>query len=163
MIEADFKGFDQLDMALKKFPAKLVKKALGKSLKKGANEILKDAKARVPVKTGTLKKSLAVRILPRKAVGNRTVVEIWARKGKKYKNDGWYANLVEFGTQRHIAKAVNKDVLASPDSVFGKEVEIPNVPAKPFMRPALAAKASDAIKTAGNAMAIEIEKLNIDN
>lgn len=165
-LKVTFDGFDEIEKALKKFPARIVKKALGKAIKTGSKPILADARQRVPVRTGNLKKSLAIRNLPKSEAGNRTIVEVYARSGGKFKHDGWYAHLVEFGTQRHIVKAKNSPVLSTnftgsgEYTFFGKQTTIPNIPGKPFLRPALSAQAQRVINISGVTLAAEIERLS---
>ena len=170
-LKVDFKGFDEVEKALKKFPARIVKKALGRAIKKGSKPILTEARRKVPVRTGNLKKSLAIRNIPKREVGNRTIVEVYARSGLKFKHDGWYAHLVEYGTSTHEVSAPGKRnptsfVLASNFTgsgayvFFGKEITIPDIPHHPFLRPALSTQAQRVISISGISLAAEIERLS---
>lgn len=85
-----FKGLELLTKTLRTLPKKVEKKVIMKALRKGGRVIIKDARARVPVRTGKLRKSLFQKAAP-------------ARRGKLLlqvatKKEAWYAHLVEFGT-----------------------------------------------------------------
>lgn len=123
-----------MESALKRFPITVEKKIAKAAVRAGANVILKEARARVPQDSGTLRKSLRL-VARSKRVGN-AVVSVVTRSGKKWNSRGmnaWYAGLVEFGTK------------------FKR--------AQPFMRPALDSKSNDAIKAMGDMIRKKIAAL----
>jgi HK97 gp10 family phage protein len=118
-------GEKELDRILSNLPKAFTDKVLVSAFKKAADPVVKAAKARVPVGNkphmrysggrvvatyypGNLQKSIgAMQVKDKK--GNKAVL-VKPRRGAKWKNDGYYAHLVEFGTS--------------------------NSPAQPYMRPA---------------------------
>lgn len=83
-----------------------------------ASETAKEAKRRVPVDTGNLKKSIIAK--RRKSDPDKPISEVQAQRGKDKKHDGFYWRFVEYGTSGGAA---------------GPQ------PARPFLQPAV-----DAIK-----------------
>jgi len=70
---------------------------LSKSVIHGlASETAKEAKARVPRKTGTLKK--AIKAKRRRGKPGQPVSDVIIEQGKNAKNDGFYWFFVEYGT-----------------------------------------------------------------
>lgn len=138
-------GSKELSKQLNKLAKKAASGAVRKALRAGGNVILKEARIRVPRKTGTLKKSLG--IVSRKGTRTSFRVSITNRQGKKLKNDGWYGHFIEFGVKPH--------------SLSGKKEtrrKHKGHAAKPFMRPAYELKKRQAIKTFRERMWQEILK-----
>jgi len=70
---------------------------LSKSFVHGlASETSKEAKKRVPKKTGTLKK--AIKAKRRRSTPDKPVSDVIIEQGKSAKNDGFYWFFVEYGT-----------------------------------------------------------------
>ena len=109
----------QLMSALKELPKNIQKNVMVGATRAGAVAIAEEAKLRVPVDTGDLKKSIGV--TRRKGDVNIVRFSISPRKGKGL--GGWYAHFVEFGTSKQ--------------------------PAQPFMRPAYENSSEEALKRAG--------------
>lgn len=106
--ETKIRGLKELDDALSQFPAKLAKKAMAQAAREGANILFREIKARVPVDSGNLLKSLAIKAWNKKGrivflVGPRVTSrkKTGKRERREVKNDGWYAFLVEFGTVKN--------------------------------------------------------------
>ena len=111
-------GLKELDRELRKLPDAVGRKALADALEDGAEVIVEEARRRVPVRTGKLKKAIKS--------GNRKAgkVEASVDVGIDYTFKGGavrYGHLVEFGTKR------------------GQR-------ARPFMRPAFDAKTRQAVE-----------------
>jgi HK97 gp10 family phage protein len=66
-------------------------------------------------------------------------------------NDAFYARMVEFGTQRHIIKA-RKGGMLNINGRLVSQVDHPGARAKPFMRPAFAAKEGEALQEIKDAL-----------
>lgn len=144
--------------------AALDKKAVRRALKAGINEITKvvakDAKSRVPKRTGQLKKSIGRKVTVKKD-GSKVIGFVGPRSGFRVVINGVpvnpikYAHLVEFGRREVVAgkakgKATGKKVLSGDGRpltgkaakqagpfrrvIFGKRVR--SVPPRPFLRPA---------------------------
>lgn len=125
-------GLESLQKQLEQLTQATTKKVLRSSGRKALNVYVKDAKGKVPVDTGNLKKSIG--IISAKRQGKEKVNLIAGprrAKGKEMQVDGetvmkgemkgYHAHLVEFGT-----------------------VEMP---AQPYLRPALDATQDQIIKT----------------
>lgn len=91
-------GLKELDRAVKKLPKGMQRRVLNNALRAGGRVIQKKAKALVPVKTGTLKRSIVVRT--GKAKQGAATVFVTTTSGKGEKNDAWYSHIVEFGGKR---------------------------------------------------------------
>lgn len=138
MSKLDFKliGAKQLNEALKNIPIKFEKQIAKGAIRAGASVILKEAKANVPVRGGTLKRSLQVVARKNKGGYKGARVSVIARKGKKFqarRMDAWYSHIVEFGSRFR--------------------------PANPFMRRAFDSQSTNAIKAVSIYIQKRIEKL----
>lgn len=145
MIELNIKGADDLKRALEQIATKMQNNVLRSAVREASKPVLDEARARAPVltapdprrKPGTLKRAIGIRsprIKGRMVVGGVTVrsqspkqvAAFKARTNKKAAdnpNDAFYAPFVEFGTAK--------------------------MRARPFMRPALSARAQSAIDALG--------------
>lgn len=99
MVSATF-DTKKLIETLQKFPKNIQKNVMVGAVRAGANVIRDEARRKVPIKTGTLKKSIVS--IQRKAQGGQITFSVTPSKGKP--NDGWYAHFVEFGTSHSSAK-----------------------------------------------------------
>jgi HK97 gp10 family phage protein len=157
MLNEDFNivGGEQLQKFLNTFPVKLERRIVKRSLRPGASLISKEAKSRVQRKTGTLRKAIAVR-----SVKNRLAVEVYVRRGKGQKNDGWYAHILEGGAKPHVIRPWKdrKKVLSGGGVIYGKRIKHPGTVAKPFMKPALESKAQQAVHVVAERMTRLIER-----
>lgn len=129
-------GAKELDRALKQMGPKFEKRIAKGAVRAGATVIAKQAKLNAPVESGTLRKSIKV-VSRSRRVGD-AVASVATRSGKKWASRGmnaWYAGKVEFG-----APGIGID-------------------AKPFLRPALDAKAPEAIKAMSEYIQKRIAKM----
>lgn len=149
------KGGKKLAATLKLLDLKTERKFGMQALRAGARVIIKDARKRVPVKTGLLRRR---GFITKAAKGRRNeiVLTLGTRGGK---NAPWYAHLIEFGTKPRTIKA-RKAVLVNPESgqVFGKTVEHPGTRAKPFFRPALDENKTEVLEAIGKKLFDLLEK-----
>lgn len=99
MVSATF-DTKKLIETLQKFPKNIQKNVMVGAVRAGANIIRDEARRKVPIKTGTLKKSIVS--IQRKAQNGLITFSVTPSKGKT--NDGWYAHFVEFGTSHSSAK-----------------------------------------------------------
>lgn len=114
-----------LNEALKTLEDKLARKLSMKALRKAGRVIVKEAKLRVPVRTGLLKKSIALRAKQRRKRGSPAIV-VGTTK------DAPHAHLIERG---HVQ--VGKR---------GKKF----VAARPFLRPAFDTKHDEFVRLLGD-------------
>jgi HK97 gp10 family phage protein len=99
-------GLEELQKKMTGLGPELSKKALGFAVAAGARVIRDEAKARAPVRTGTLQKSLYVKSIPELATPWERTYYIGARRGKRFRKkgmDAWYFPMVEFGTVHNDA------------------------------------------------------------
>ena len=93
-------------------------------LKNGTNAVAREARQRVPVRSGKLKKSIKTRF---------SMVKL---EGQVYSNVP-YAHLVEFGSRAHTVRPKKKKALRffKGGPVFTKRSRIPAQAGKPFFKP----------------------------
>ena len=91
-------GLDEVLRKLKKLPERVQKNVITGAIRAGAKPIVREAKALVPTKTGTLKKSIG--IVKRKSKDKNIIHFSVAPRVKK---GGFYAHFVEFGTVKTSA------------------------------------------------------------
>lgn len=136
MARTSVTGFQQLRINIEILERKIGRGAMRVALTKASRLVVADAKRRVPVRTGTLKKSLRAKVKtyvrrgtvvaiigPSRSVSAQ--VDFGSDKGIETLRPSKYSHLVEFGT-------ATKGVRYNP----GIAREPGNSP-KPFLRPAL--------------------------
>lgn len=129
-----------LAFRLNELSAKHAKKAIKKGIDAATKFVAADAKARVPRRTGLLKKSIGRRVQSYRGgtvvsglVGPRRGFATVLPSGKKV-NPAKYAHLVEFGRKVVVAKKALLLADRVEGVVFGKQVRA--VAPRPFLRPA---------------------------
>lgn len=139
------KGLSELSKFLDELTPKLQKNVMRGSLRSGIKVIQTEAKATAAFadKTGLLRKGLKISTNSKGGV----VTASLKATGKHAFLAGW----VEFGTAAHIIKAKDGGALSFGGGVV-QSVEHPGVRAHAFMRPALDARASDAVVAAAEYM-----------
>lgn len=145
-----FKGGKELAQALRDLPAKLERQVLSEALVAGANVIAKEAKQNVPRVSGDLKRSIRVTKGAKKKK-RKGIVMAEVKAGSK---KAFYYAFVEFGTAAHIIKGKNGGNLKFT-ARDGRSTETPSVNhtgaiAKPYLRPALDAKNTEAVRAVGS-------------
>ena len=172
-------GGAELQAFLDQLPAKMGANIMRSAMRQGANVIAAEAKQNVPVgaPSSTNKKRYggyagalrdSIRVSTKNSKG-KVIASVKAGGKTKRGANVYYAHIVEFtGAVAHVIKAKGKGAL-SFGGFFGKSVKHPGMRAKPFMRPALDAKANAALQAVGdqvkkrltkeglNAPAVEIE------
>lgn len=129
-------GGRELDELLQTLPTKIEKNITRAGLRAGAVVFREEVRNNVPVSSGALKKS--VRITTRAKAGQ---VSASVKVGNA---TAWYAHLVEFGTRPHVISAAPRRGL-SVNGTPRREVNHPGVQGKPFVRPAVDAKFTEAV------------------
>lgn len=149
-------GGKELDAFLAKFPADLQRKVLRNALRRGANVIRDDARQRIPRKSG----------VTAKAIKSGTRVDNGIPKGRVRMRGrkSFLGYLLEFGVAAHYlgggdsglsARKLTQRVRAAGAMKIGENfvtgaILHPGFAPKPFMRPALEAKAAEAVQAVGN-------------
>jgi HK97 gp10 family phage protein len=143
-------GGKQLAEFLNQLPLKIERNIMRSALRAGASVIAKEAKVNAPIKSGNLKKSIRTGSNSKKGY-----VEAYVAAGGKKSKDGklkkgaFYAQFIEYGTAAHLIKPKNKKKLSfiakDGNRVNTFSVNHPGLQAKPFMRPALDSKGTQAV------------------
>lgn len=160
-------GLAELKLALDEFPDKLQNNVMRGAIRAGLKQIANEAKSRVPVATGALKKSIRVsaRIQDGNVVG---FVKAGSRvKGGSQKSGAargaFYAHMVEFGTAAHVIRSLNAKALGIAGG-FAKSVKHPGAQMHAFFRPAIATKSQAAMEAFAAYIRKRLDKLNqVDN
>ena len=119
-------GADDIEKILSKMPYQLARRSMLSAFRKGAGMVRDDAKTRVPVDSGRLKKDIALRVPPRALRKTKETVLVLGVK----KPSSRRAHLTEFGTGPRYQESTGRYTGSSP--------------AKPFLRPALDSKGQRA-------------------
>ena len=142
MSEVRVKGLADLNKFLQQLPVKIEQSVLRGALRAGANVVMAEAKANVPVESGQLRDGLKVSTSSRRG-----------RVTAKVKATGKHAHIapwLEYGTAAHKITAKGKGMFFG--GLFVKGVQHPGSRPKPFMRPALDGRAQDAVSAAARYM-----------
>jgi len=143
MADVKVKGLADLNKFLQQLPAKVEQSVLRGALRAGANVVMVEAKANVPVDSGQLRDGLKVSTSSRRG-----------RVTAKVKATGKHAHIapwLEYGTAAHkITAKKGKGLFFG--GLFVKGVQHPGSRPKAFMRPALDGRAQDAVVAAAQYM-----------
>jgi len=143
MSDIRVKGLADLNKFLQQLPAKVEQSVLRGALRAGANVVMAEAKANVPVDSGQLRDGLKVSTNSRRG-----------RVTAKVKATGKHAHIapwLEYGTAAHkITAKKGKGLFFG--GLFVKGVQHPGARPKPFLRPALDGRAQDAVVAAAQYM-----------
>ena len=143
MSNVHIKGGAELNKFLQQLPAKIEQSVLRGALRAGANVVMAEAKANVPVDSGQLRDGLKVSTSSRRG---RVTAKVKAT-GKH----AFIAPWLEYGTAAHkITAKKGKGLFFG--GLFVKGVQHPGSRPKPFMRPALDGRAQDAVVAAAQYM-----------
>ena len=143
MSDVRVKGLSDLNKFLQQLPAKVEQSVLRGALRAGANVVMAEAKANVPVDSGQLRDGLKVSTSSRRG---RVTAKVKAT-GKH----AFIAPWLEYGTAAHkITAKKGKGLFFG--GLFVKGVQHPGSRPKPFMRPALDGCAQDAVVAAAQYM-----------
>lgn len=127
-----FSGGKEIEEMLKNLPLNVQREIGLKATKEGSQVILEEAQRLAPVRTGRLFNAIDMQTTPK--TKNEISVDIGVMRGAKRgdKKGAWYAHMVEGGTKFRSAK--------------------------PFLRPALDTKWTEAVALTGSALWKFIEK-----
>ena len=139
-LKVSFEGLNELKKAFDLLPQRVGVKASSKAVREGAKVIQEAARAKVPVDTGNLKRSISIKVLNKKRDALQVAALIgpgtgyFSKRGKnagKRVNDGFYGFFVEYGTKRSKATpfmrpAYDENVQAAQQAivnVIGEAIE----------------------------------------
>jgi HK97 gp10 family phage protein len=153
-VEFTIHGANDLDKMLKELPAAVARRAAGNALRAAARVIRDEAKREVPVKTGELRKAIKV-ITGQSTQRDTRIVHVGV-----FGKEAPLAHLIEFGSIAHRIATRTKRVLVeiATGTFFGREVQHPGTPERPFLRPAADAKARESLNVLGEALGTAIER-----
>jgi HK97 gp10 family phage protein len=107
----EVKGLRELRRDLKRLPKLIRNRVLHSALRAAAKPIVDSARARVPVKSGLIRRSIVVRKTKKQYRTSRAQVSIGVEKGRRTKgskkvdfSDPFYWRFVEFGTIHQAAQ-----------------------------------------------------------
>ena len=145
-------GGAELNRLLSELPVRVQKNVLRQAVRAGANVIRDDARARAPRKKGRLVRAIGTWMRQIRSDGAVTAA-IGVRR------DAFYARFIEFGRAAFQLVVKRKKVLsAGPQGpIFGRKVSMPSMAPRPFLRPALDAKAQGAVETMASTMRTRLE------
>ena len=125
-------GLAELDRALRELPVRIANRGLRTSVYAGAKVIRDEARARAPKAAqslgpkqpppGTLKRSVIMKHIRELSSGGRQTFYVMVRHGKKYQKQGkrgtlsqdaWYWRFLEFGTRKMAARPFLRPALES--------------------------------------------------
>lgn len=138
------KGLRELQTFLNQLPAKLEANVLRSALRAGAREVQKEARRLVPVKSGRLRAGLKISTSSRRG---RALAKVKAT-GKH----AFLAPWLEYGTRPHVIKPGKRRRALAVNGRAVAAIDHPGAQPKPFMRPALDARAQAAVLAVGNAI-----------
>ena len=144
----DLKGFDELMQNLERLKSSTQRKVARLAVTAGARIVRNEAKRLVPVRTGNLRDSISIKVLPYRRTEHIAARVFASRiRGKQ----GWHAHLIEFGTApryqkpkefKHLSPFLAKRAMKES----GKRGRYTGIgPARPFMRPALDNRRSEIL------------------
>lgn len=133
------KGLSELNTVFDQLADKLRKNVMRGALRAGMKPIQQDAKAHAAHASGEMAKGLKISA----KIKGTVVVASLQSKGKH----GYMAKWVEFGTAAHRISAKDGGALAFSGGLV-QHVDHPGEAARPFMRPAMDARAADAVVAA---------------
>jgi HK97 gp10 family phage protein len=167
MADLEVKGLAELRTRMAGIPDKLIKNALRSGLRKGATVVRNQARENFNAAggpndlTGALKAS--IRVTPRRGTPTRVVFSVSAgaltkAQTKKFGADSaYYALWVERG---HINRKLGAALRGGTRrKAAARAASTNNTPAHPFMRPAIEAKAKEAIDIMVQAVAEKLPEL----
>jgi HK97 gp10 family phage protein len=143
MAASDFQitGLDELYRQLQALPTRIEKNIMVGAMRAGQNVFKARAQARVPIKSGALRKSIKVKTSSRFGKAKAVL--------SAGNNQAWYAHIIEFGSGSFYAgqgsKSLRAPYVITPkeggglffNNVVREQVTHPGVRPRPFMRPAL--------------------------
>lgn len=154
MADIDFTvlGLDELSKKLKEMPIKLAKNGLRAAVNAGAQVVYKEARARVPVDTGRVKKNIYKKQIREKSNNVQQTYYVGVRLG----SGGTYAK-----TKANVRKGrVGKSYDTESRAFYWRFLEFgtSKLPARPFLRPAFDTKKTQAVDAMAKKLKERIDK-----
>lgn len=151
------KNMDALSRALQQFPLRVQQNAAKRAVRQGVNVLRDEARVRVPKKSGKLASSIKTTVSTQ---GNVTVGRV-RLKGKH----AYLGRFIEFGVAAHFIRAGAKKggtddpgALKIDGNYVTGTILHPGFAPRPFMRPALDSKGSEAADAVRASLAAWLSK-----
>jgi HK97 gp10 family phage protein len=135
-VTMDIQGLDELVKKMRELSPKLARNGLRAAVNAGAQVVKKEAASRVPVDTGALKRAVYAKQIRELSGDTQQTFYVAVRQGRRERaknRDGWHWRFIEFGTK--------------------------SMPARPFLRPALDVKKTEAAERIKTKLIERIEKI----
>lgn len=155
-------GLAELNRRLQQLDRKVASRISRSAVTAAGILIRNEARLRAPVNKatstnfkqfpGTLRRAITFGFDRKRSRNGLWIGRVFVRSGgdgakARSKFDAYYWRFVEFGTKGHKIRIKNRKVLSDGGGTFfGREVNIPAIPARPFLRPAAEARARDAVE-----------------
>lgn len=164
LIDYKIKGGKELDDLLKRLPIEVETKILKNALAAGANVIRDQAKANIRRRSGKTAAAIKTSRNYRPNEG-LVIAKVSIDKRRRY-----IANFLEYGTAAHKIWTKGKGSLVVNGVAIGRQVDHPGTAPMAFFRPAVDAKASEAVQVVGEYLtrylrfgAIEVPEVAVDS
>lgn len=146
-VRVEISGFREIEVALKQLGGPVARSAMRAAARAGAEVIRDEARRRVPVDTGLTYHSIVARVRRDERTGTGSAVRFAV--GVLVRRAG--GNRIRRGRSIlavTVDKTVRREVLAAASPYYWRYVEFGTrrKPARPFLRPALEAKAQAAME-----------------
>lgn len=142
-VSYNIKGGKELVELMRQLPQQVETKIMRNALAAGANIIRDEARALVPVKSGLTRDS--IRTSKGKTEDGFVMAKVSLSRKRAY--IGYF---LEYGVAPHQIWAKSKQSLVINGVPIGKRVWHPGFSPRPFFRPAIDARAADAVQEVGN-------------
>jgi hypothetical protein len=140
--DVNVKGLAQLGRFLEELPGKMARNVVSGGLRAGAKPIRDDARARIHSVSGELAKGIKIKT---KTQGTQVIARVVV--GGKH---GFIGHMLEYtGAAPHLITAQHGNALDIGGTLVA-EIHHPGFQPKPYLRPALDAKAGEAVVATGN-------------
>lgn len=149
---SNLKGGKEIQEFLNTLAPKIEKSIMRGAVRAGAKVLLDEVKQNIPVLSGDARDSVRISTSARKG---KVTASVKAGNKKVY-----YLKWVEYGTAAHSITA-NGGFL-SFGGIFTKSVNVSGIQAKPFMRPAIDTKSTEAINAAGEYIGKRLTKQGLN-
>lgn len=147
------KGLSELDAFLSQLPAKMERNIMRGAMAAAAKPVAQQAKTNVAVKSGKLRDGIKI--------STRAVRGTVTAKVKTTGKHAYLARWIEYGTAAHFIKPKAAKSLFFA-GLMRDGVDHPGSSAKPFLRPALDQRATDAVMAAAQYIKKRLTKQGID-
>lgn len=166
-VKIDFEGLKQTLQVLDQLPLAMQKKIVAASIRESAKPILKDAKQRMPRKTGQLRRTLKIIKYRRTGSPTRTTYAVRHTFSKKMNGEDsknqYYAAFIHAGTKDRVPKNTKtlRFVSASGGVFFTKKAR--GIKPNPYLGDAWKANESSVLQDFGQTLNQELQKFCAKN